>query len=324
VGRGAVRAIVEERKKNGNYGSIFDLTKRVDLRAANKKVFEGLVLAGAFDSFQNASRAQYFANDEKGISFIERVIRFGNKFQETKNSAQTSLFGDASDVQFDEPLIPHCEPWNVMEELSKEKEMIGIYISAHPLDDFKTEIKYFCNAQVEVLKNLDKLEGRELTFAGIVTDVQHKVSKNGKPWGSFLFEDYSESYEFKLFNEDYLKFRHFLIPNTFLHLRTVLRRPWQNGEVRAQITAVQQLQDVLSKMAKKVTIQLEIGKISEDQVKQMQKVCKKHKGNQHLNITVYDPEEKLKLTMPSRTSKITISKDFLEELQQNDWSFRLN
>ena len=113
-------------------------------------------------------------------------------------------------MQFDEPIIPPCEPWNVMEKLSKEKEMIGIYISGHPLDDFKTEIQYFCNARVDSLQNISQLEGKELSFAGIITDVQHRVSKNGKPWGMFTFEDYSDAYEFRLFNEDYLKFRHYL------------------------------------------------------------------------------------------------------------------
>ncbi len=324
VGAGAVKAIVNERKENGNYKSIFDLTKRVDLRAANKKAFDGLVLGGAFDSFTDTIRAQYFALDEKGQTFIEKAIRYGNKFQESKNSAQVSLFGEASEVQFEEPIIPLCEPWNVMEKLSKEKEMVGIYISGHPLDDFKTEIKYFCNAQVDILQNLDKLEGKELTFAGIITDVQHRVSKNGKPWGLFTFEDYSDVYEFRIFNEDYLKFRHFLIPNTFLFLKTVMRRPWQNGDVRVQIIAIQQLQDVLSKMAKKITIQLDINSLKTDEIDSIHTVIKKHKGNQGLNFVVYDVKEKLKLTMPSRTSKINISKDLIEELNDKELSFKLN
>jgi len=324
VGEGAVNAIIDERKKNGNYKSIFDLTKRVDLRSANKKAFDGLVLAGGFDSFHTVNRSQYFAQDDRGITFIERAIRYGNKFQESKNSAQVSLFGEASDVQFEEPEIPPCEPWGVMEKLSREKEVIGIYISGHPLDDYKTEIKYFCNARVDVLQNLNQLEGKELTFAGIITDVQHRVSKNGKPWGMFTFEDYSDTYEFRLFNEDYLKFRHFLIPNTFLYLKTVMRRAWQNGDVRVQITTIQQLQDVLSKMAKKMTIQLPIEAINEKKVESIDLVLKKHKGNQHLNFMIIDKDEKLKLNMPSRSAKINITKELIEELTENEYSFKLN
>ena len=324
VGAGAVRALVEERKKNGNFKSIFDVTKRVDLRAANKKAFDGLVLAGAFDSFKETNRSQYFSLDEKGITFIEKAIRYGNKFQESKNSAQVSLFGEASEIQFDEPQIPPCEPWNVMEKLSKEKEMIGIYISGHPLDDFKTEIKYFCNARIEVLKNLNNLEGKELSFAGIITDVQRRVSKNGKPWGAFTFEDYSDAHEFRLFNEDYLKFRHFLIPNTFLYLKTVMRRAWQGGDIRVQITAIQQLQDVLGKMAKKITVQLPIEGIDENNISQLENVFNGHKGSQGLNFVIYDVKEKIKLTMPSRSSKIKITKELLDELTRNQWSFKLN
>ncbi|WKK66742.1 DNA polymerase III subunit alpha [Lutimonas zeaxanthinifaciens] len=324
VGEGAVRAIVEERKENGNFRSIFDVTKRVDLRAANKKAFDGLVLAGAFDSFQTANRSQYFALDDKGITFIEKAIRYGNKYQESKNSAQVSLFGEASEVQFEEPVIPPCEPWNVMEKLSKEKEMIGIYISGHPLDDFKTEIQYFCNAGVEALKKINELEGKELSFAGIITDVQHRVSKNGKPWGLFTFEDYSDAHEFRLFNEDYLKFRHFLIPNTFLYLKTVMRRAWQNGDVRVQITAIQQLQDVLAKMAKKITLNVPIEHISESNIEKFDKVFKKHQGSQHLNFMIIDQKEKLKLNMPSRSSKINITKELIDELNENEWSFKLN
>ncbi len=324
VGGSAVKAIVEERKENGDYTSIFDVTKRVDLRAANKRAFDGLVLAGGFDSFQDTQREQYYALDEKGLTFIEKAIRFGNKFQESKNSAQVSLFGEASEVQFDEPVIPPCPPWNVMEKLSKEKEMIGIYISGHPLDDFKTEIKYFCNGKIDMLQNIDKLEGTELSFAGIISEVQHRVTKNGKPWGLFVFEDYTESYEFKLFNEDYLKFRHYLIPNTFLYLKTVMRRPWQNGDVRIYITAIQQLQDVLSKMAKKITINLDIKTLNEEHIQKMDSVIKKHKGKHNLNFVVFDAKEKLKLEMPSRSTKINISNELIESLQENGLHFKLN
>ncbi len=324
VGEGAVKAIADERKENGYFKSIFDVTKRVDLRAANKRAIDGLVLAGAFDSFKETMREQYYAIDEKGLTYIEKAIRFGNKYQESKNSAQVSLFGEASDVQFDEPIIPPCEPWNIMEKLSKEKEMIGIYISGHPLDDFKTEIKYFCNAKVDMLQKMDQLEGKEMTFAGIITDVQHRVSKNGKPWGIFTFEDYSDAYEFKLFNEDYLKFRHYLIQNQFLYLKTAVRRPWQNGDLRVYILAVQQLQDVLSNMAKKITIQLDIKKIDKKEIDHIQKVIKNHKGSQNLHFVVYDVDEKIKLTMPSRTTKIEISNELIEELTNNEFNFKLN
>lgn len=324
VGEGAVRALVDERKENGAYSSVFDVTKRVDLRAANKKAFDGLVLAGAFDSFEGICRSQYYVQDEKGSTFLEKSIRYGNKYQESKNSAQVSLFGAASEVQFDEPPMPICDPWPIMEKLSKEKEMIGIYISGHPLDDFKTEMKYFCNGTLDILKQIDQLEGREISYAGIITDVQHRFTKNGKPWGIFTLEDYSDAYEFKLFNEDYLKFRHYLIQNTFIYIKTTYRRGWQQGDVRVQINAIQQLQDVMEKMAKKITIQLPIEGIDEKVVNSIEAVFTRHKGNQVLNFVIYDREEKLKLTMPSRSSKVEITKELIDELNENEWSFKLN
>ena len=211
-----------------------------------------------------------------------------------------------------------------MDKLAREKEVIGIYISGHPLDDFKTELKYFCNANTEMLNDLNKLEGRELTFAGIISNVQHKVGKNGKPWGMFTFEDYTDAYEFKLFNEDYLKFRHYLIPNTFLHIKTVMRRPWQNGDVRVYITAVQQLQDVLSKMAKKITINLDVKTLNENRIQKIDTVIKKYKGSHNLNFAVFDAAENLKLTMPSRTFKVDITNELIEELTDNEFKFKLN
>ena len=163
VGMGAVNTIVENRK-DGKYKSIFDLTKRIDLRSANKKAIENLILAGGFDSFANTTRAQYFHTDGDGITFYEKAIRFASKFQENENSAQVSLFGESSDIQIAEPTIPTCEDWSTMEKLAKEKEVVGIYISGHPLDDFKYEMKYFCNSKLDSLKDLNQHLNKSLVF----------------------------------------------------------------------------------------------------------------------------------------------------------------
>ncbi len=324
VGSSAVEAMVSERKKEGAYKSIFDLAKRVDLRAANKKAFDGLVLAGAFDSFEDTHRAQYFNLDEKSLTIIEKAIRYGNRYQERKNSAQVSLFGETSEVQFEELIIPDCEPWNVMEKLSKEKEVIGFYISGHPLDDYKTEINNFCNANLDVLRNINELEGKELTFAGILVDVQHRITKNGKGWALFTLEDYSDAYEFKIFNEDYLKLKHFLVPNSFLYIKTTMRRPWREGDVRVQFITMQILQDVMEKMSKKITVQLDINTLSDERIKKLKDLAKQHKGNKNLNILVYDIEEKIKITMPSRNTKVNICKELLDELLEERLKFKLN
>ena len=164
------------------------------------------------------------------MTFLERAMKFGSKFQENENSAQVSMFGEASTVQFPEPDIPECETWGTMELLSQEKEVIGIYISAHPLDDFKNEM-IFCNANLRHFKeDLSKYEGANLTFAAIITDVQHRVSKAGKGWAMFTMEDYGDSNEFRIFGEDYLRMKHFLTPNSFLFVRCTIQPGWTNKE----------------------------------------------------------------------------------------------
>src|SRR5690606_9935078 len=190
VGHGAVMTIVESRK-DGPFKSIFDFAKRIDLRAANKKAIENLALAGGFDCFTNTHRAQYVKDEGDGIIFLEKAIRYGNKHQENENSSQVSLFGDLSEVQIAEPSIPPCEEWGTMEKLAKEREVVGIYISGHPLDDFKIEMKTFCNATLAMFNDLQPYVNRELTFGGVVTDVQHRVSKQGKGWAMFTVEDYN-------------------------------------------------------------------------------------------------------------------------------------
>jgi DNA polymerase III subunit alpha len=296
VGNGAVNTIVEHRK-DGKYKSIFDLAKRIDLRAANKKAIENLVLAGGFDCFTNTHRGQYFFTDGDGITFYEKAIRYGAKFQENENSAQVSLFGDASDIQIAEPIIPACEEWNTMEKLAKEKEVVGIYISGHPLDDYKFEMKYFCNTKLETLKSLDQFVGKNLSFGGIVTNVQHRTAKNGKGWATFILEGYDESYEFRIFNEEYLKFRHFLVQNHFVFIKVNIKDGWVNRETgkksdpQINFMQVQSLQDVLSTFAKKLIIHLDIKDLKENLVTQLNAVFQANKGDNTVTFEVLELEK---------------------------------
>ncbi len=330
VGGNAVKTIIEERKENGNYTSVFDVAKRVDLRVANKKSFEGLILAGGFDSFTKTHRAQYFAEDEKGQLFLEKVLRFGNKYQESKNSSQMSLFGETSEVSLPEPNIPQCDTWGTMELLAKEKEVIGMYISAHPLDDFKNEMK-FCNTTLSNLKDLTKLEGHSLSFAGIVTSIQHRVSKAGKGWATFIIEDYTDSFEFKIFGEEYLKFQHFLVPNSFLYAKITIKPGWINkegvkGDPRIQFTDFSLLHDIMDKLCKKITITLPLKDITENTIKNLQHIFALNQGSQNLKFIVFDEdkEDKTTLEMPSRGIKVKVSNDFLTELDKQFIHYKLN
>ena len=295
VGQGAVDTIVAQRKE-GKYRSIFDLAKRIDLRAANKKAFENLALAGGFDGFEATHRAQYFHHDGDGITFLEKAIRYGAKFQENENSAQVSLFGEASEIQIAEPQIPPCEEWTTMAKLAREKEVVGIYISGHPLDDYRFEMKYFCNVRLEHLKQLEPLVNKTLTFGGIVTNVQFKTGKNGKDWAMFTLEGYDENHEFRIFDEEYLKFRHFLVNNQFVFFKVLVREGWVNRETgkksdpRITFQDAKLLADVLPTFAKKLVIQMNIQELHQTMIEQLAALFQAHKGEHPISFEVMELE----------------------------------
>ncbi|WP_430909610.1 DNA polymerase III subunit alpha [Maribacter sp. 2-571] len=330
VGRSAVETIVENRKKEGPYRSVFDLAKRIDLRAANKKAFENLAVAGGFDSFGTTHRAQYFHDEGDGITFLEKVIKSAAKFQENKNSSQMDMFGGVSEAQIPEPIVPPCETWGTMEKLRREKEVVGIYISGHPLDDFTTEIKAFCNATVSHVNTLENYVNRELSFAGVITDVQHRVSKNGKGWAAFTMEDYTDSFEFRIFGEEYLKFRHFLMINSFAYIKIFIKDGWVNrdtgkkGDPRIQFNSFMLLQEVMEAYAKKLTIKLNIDKLEEAGIHRLKDTLVMHKGNHPLNFVVYEMEEEIKVNLSSRKQKVQITSELLHTLKEQEVHYKLN
>ena len=330
VGHGAVKTIVKNRKEEGHYKSIFDLAKRIDLRAANKKAFEGLANAGGFDCFTDTHRAQYFAHDGDGITFLEKAVKYGAKHQENENSAQVSLFGEASGVEVAEPQVPPSEDWGTMEKLSREKEVVGIYISGHPLDDFKIEMKTFCNGVIADFNDLGSMVNQNVKFGGVVTDVQHRVSKQGKGWAIFSIEDYTDSFDFRIFGEDYLKFRHFLVQNSFVHVQALVKEGWvnrdtgQKGDPRIQFNNFQLLHDVMDTYAKKLSIQLNVKDLKSDTISELQEMFRMHEGSNSLSFVVYDNEDKIKLNMPSRKQKVNISQELLNTLSEHHIKYKLN
>lgn len=330
VGANAVETIVAHRKEDGPYKSVFDLSKRIDLRAANKKAFENLAVAGGFDSFGAAHRAQYYHDEGDGITFLEKVMKYGAKYQENANSSQVSLFGDASEVQIPEPVVPPCEEWGTMEKLRREKEVVGIYISGHPLDDFKTEITSFCNAGVSYFNSMGDYVNKELSFAGVISDVQHRVSKNGKGWALFTMEDYTDSYEFRIFGEEYLRFRHFLMVNSFAYVKAYIKDGWVNrdtgkkGDPRMQFNSFMLLQEVMETYAKKLTIKLNIDQLKEENILELKDILISHKGNHPFNFVIYEMEEQIKLNLSSRKQKIQISTELLATLEDKEVHYKLN
>ena len=329
VGRGAVETIIEHRKE-GKYSSIFDLTQRIDLRAANKKALENLTLAGGMDSFEGTHRAQYFNPDGDGITFLEKAIRYGAKHQESLNSSQTNLFGEDSALQVEEIKIPPCDSWGTLERLKQEKEVVGIYLSAHPLDDFKREMKHFSSAPLAVLSDLDPLVNRELSFGGIVNGVDHRIAKNGKGWAIFQLEDFDDQYEFKIFGEEYLKYRHFLMPNGFIRLRVKIVEGWRNRETgkigapRMQFLAFEMLHDTLANNVKRLTLQLDLQQLNTERIQQISDIVQSHKGEKTLMVDVFHNAEQIKLTLPSRKQKVAVSNELLAHLEDESLLYKIN
>ncbi|MFK5971917.1 MAG: DNA polymerase III subunit alpha [Flavobacteriaceae bacterium] len=330
VGRAAVETIVEYRKKDGPFMSVFDLAKRIDLRAANKKAFENLAVAGGFDSFGATHRAQYFHNEGDGITFLEKVIKSASKFQENKNSSQMDMFGGISEAQIPEPEVPPCEEWGTMERLRREKEVVGIYISGHPLDDFKIEINAFCNASVSCANSLEDYVNRELSFAGVISDVQHRISKNGKGWALFTIEDYTDTFEFRIFGEEYLKYRHFLMINSFTYIKVFVREGWVNrdtgkkGDPRLQFNSFMMLQEVMENYAKKLTIKLNIDELKEEGIFDLKDTLISHKGNHLLSFIIYEMKEEIKVKLTCRKQKVQISSELLLQLEEKEVHYKLN
>ena len=329
VGKGAVETIIEYRKEQ-RYTSIFDLVKRIDLRAANKKAFENLVLAGGFDSFLNVNRSQYLNPDGDGVTFLEKVLRFGAKYQENLNSSQTSLFSEETTNTYQDLTIPTCEPWTNLTRLKKEKEVVGIYISSHPLDDFTHEIDHFVNITLNQIGDLNDFLRKELNIGGIVNDIQHLESRNGKGWARFVLEDFTDQYEFRIFGEDYLKYRHFLVVNQFIRIRIMIREGWTNRETgkvgapRMQYLQFEMLQNTVENNAKKLTLQLEISQLEQEKIKQLEDDLRLFKGDNQLMFNVYDSNKKVKLALKSKKQKIKITSELLTLLDKNNWHYKLN
>lgn len=205
-----------------------------------------------------------------------------------------------------------------------------VYISGHPLDDFRTEMKTFCKGTIGDFYNLDLNVNKDITFGGVVTDVQHRVSKQGKGWALFTIEDFTDSYEFRIFGEDYLKFRHFLMQNNFVHVKTFIREGWINKDTgkrsdpRIQFNNFQLLHDVMEKSVRKLSIQLNIKELESDKIRKLKELIAMHPGSHLLNFLVYENRDKIKLEMPSRKQKVKVSQELLDELEEQQVLYKLN
>lgn len=328
LGHGAVMTIIDNRK-DGPYKSIFDFAKRIDLRNASKKAFEALALSGGFDGLGAANRAQFFYKSDNDQIFLEHVIKYGAKYQENENSAQVSLFGDASEVQIPEPQLPQCEDWGTMEKLKREREVVGIYISGHPLDDYKKEMEFFCNTNVSAFKSIDqRMVGMELNFCGVISEAQHRVSKSNQGWGSFIIEDYEDSFEFRIFKEEYLTFQKYLIPNSFIYCKVKVTPGWRDKEgrptePRLSFIKMEQLQSVMGSYAKKLIIEMNVNELENNQVETLKEVLDKHKGDHRIDFLLKDYDDKIAVNMTSRLQRVQVTNELLGLLDGLDITYKV-
>ncbi len=320
VGEAAVSAIIEEREKNGAYTSIFDFVERVNLSQCNKKNIENLVIAGAFDSFQNISRESFFAPcSRQGETFLDVLVRYGNSFQQDKYKAQTSLFG-GMDITVTHPALPKNVPaWGNLERLNKERELVGIYLSAHPLDEYSIILDYVCNTkltQLEKKEELAKME--EVTIGGIVTAVRTGESKNGNPYGIVKMEDFAGSGEIPLFGSDWMTYRNFFIEGTSLFIRLKVEpHKYRPGIFNTNIKSVELMSEVKGKSIQKITFDVPLDKLNSTMVEDLAEIVKENPGEAELVFNIHTSDSN-NVVLMSRKLKVRVEKKLVQYIKEHD------
>jgi len=318
VGENAVATIVKERTESGAFKSIFDLMRRVDLRAANRKALESLAYAGAFDSL-NVQRAAFFHSAGEGKpTWLETLVRFGQQSQDSADSSQVNMFGDAVEgAGIPEPAVPQIEGWSALEKLHFEKEVIGFYLSGHPLDDHRLEIQHLCHHNLSQLSDLKALEGRDVTLAGIVTKAEHRIAKSGKPFGTLSLEDHYGSHDFMLFSEDYMRFKLYLQQGALLFVKgRASARTWgrDEGQMEFKITSMELLSDVREKYMNKLMLKLDADHANDELVRDLGQLIKANPGKCKVVVQLVSEADKLAVDLPSKGLAVAISEDLIVRL----------
>ena len=326
VGEAAVESIIAERKANGRFKDVYDFIERVNYSLVNRKCLENLAYAGAFDSIADFPRNKFFgadARDSSGVTFIEQLMRYGQRYQTEQNNAQQSLFGGGEHVDIQRPVTPACPDWSQLEKLSKEREMVGLYLSAHPLDDYKIIIDHMCKTQLSELENLDPLKGQEIAVAGMVVSVQNLMTKTGKPWGKFKLEDYNGAHEFALFGKDYENFRKYLFADYFLFIRgKVQPKPYNDQELEFKIVGMTQLSEMRDSI-KEMVVQLPVSDVTEALIRGFSECVRQSKGDTLLRVNVFDREARVALNLFSKSHKVSLSQPLVGYLEENEIKYSI-
>ncbi|MDY4551144.1 MAG: DNA polymerase III subunit alpha [Parabacteroides sp.] len=325
VGTGAVENIIEVRKKGGPFKSIFDFVERVNLTACNKKNIEALALAGAFDNL-NIKREQFFANNAKGELFLDTLVRYGNCYQVDRLNAMNTLFGDDECMAIAKPEVPVGETWSMLERLNREKDYVGIYLSAHPLDEFRIILNYVCNTRMVDLEDKEALAGRDLLLGGIVTDYREGTSKAGNPYAVIKLEDYSGSHEIPLFGPNYIEYSKYGRKGMYLLINARMEPGrWNPDKLEFRISSIRLLSDEKDKLVEKLSITLPIHSLDESIITELASLIKGHPGSTSLYFKVVDSEHNVSLNLFSPNTRLTVTRQLVDYLEENEnIDFKIN
>ncbi len=325
VGESAVQNIIEERKKNGPYKDLFDFVERVNLSSCNKKNIESLALAGAFDNF-HVQRESFFVDNGKGETFLDILVRYGNKYQTDKATAANSLFGDDNFVAIAKPEIPKAERWSDLERLNKEKELVGIYLSAHPLDEYRIILQYVCNTGMAELNDKESLIGREILAGGIVTGFREGTTKTGNPFGILKVEDFTGSGEIALFGQDYIEYSKYGKPGMYLLISGKMEARKYNDKIfDFRISSIKLLPNEKDKLIENIRITVPIHDLDEPMINELSTLIKNNPGNSLLYFRVVDGSNNIALNLFSQKVKLKITKELIDYLTESETiDFKIN
>ena len=326
VGESAVQNIIEERERNGKYKDIFDFVERVNLSSCNKKNIESLALAGAFDNF-GIQRESFFVDNGKGETFLDIFVRYGNKYQMDKANTVNSLFGDDCFVAISKPEIPQAERWSDLERLNKEKELVGIYLSAHPLDEFKIILDYVCNTRMIEFNNKEALLDREILAGGIVSGFREGTTKTGNPYGILKIEDYSGSAEIPLFGPNYLDYAKYGRNGMYLliNAKVVQRNRNQTNFYDIQINSIKLLQDEMNNLIENICISVPIHDLDETNINELSTLIKSNPGQTLLYFKVVDGTHNISLNLFSSNVRLKVTSSLIDYLKENgSFDFKIN
>ncbi len=319
MGSAAAEAIITEREQNGPYKDIFDLAQRVNLAACNRKCFESLALSGGFDSF-NIKRESYLAKNSKGEVFLDALVRYGQLYQQEKNEAQNSLFGGIDSVDIATPQVPEGETWSNIERLNCERDLVGIYLSAHPLDDFEVILNNLCNTHCAELADKQELaKKQEVILGGIVTQSRSKFTKTGKPCGFVTIEDFEGSGELAFFGEEWGKWKGMLIEGCTVMVKAQFVQRFRGSDMKEmRVTDIQYLQTVKDLQIEKLTINIDAEKLDDTTVTDLVTMIKDSPGNTALYFSVHDTSSTRPFTLYSKTGKVDVCKELIAFIKSNE------